>query len=108
DEQARIGHQRAAYGKHLLLTAREPRARIAAPLAQPGEQRIDALERPGRVRRSMAPAGRRDQVFFDAQVRENLPAFRHQADAGTGNTIARAARNVPAIQVYAAGPRLEQ
>ena len=52
DQQARIGHERAADREHLLLAARQLRAEIALALAQPREQRVHAIERPRLARPS--------------------------------------------------------
>src|SRR5258708_2825880 len=46
DQTVRVGHEPASDGKHLLLTARERSGALAAPLAQPREQRVDAFHIP--------------------------------------------------------------
>src|SRR6267143_4949646 len=46
DEHARIGHQGAPDGEHLLLAARELAAEVPAPLGELREEREYALERP--------------------------------------------------------------
>src|SRR5450631_2391505 len=45
-QQARVGHQRASDGKHLLLATRQIGPKVALPLLEPRKQFIDALERP--------------------------------------------------------------
>ena len=59
-QKARIAHQRAADGEHLLFAAGELIAAALAPAGEGGEEIIDARQRP--FAWSLAD----DEVFFDA------------------------------------------
>src|SRR5690606_22827261 len=119
---------------HLLFAAREPGAWVGAPFLQAGEQGIHAIERPSwgaqpgtefrasvMCRASLSPACgsapsettarhacRGQQVFFNAEVREDLPPFGYQADAGSGDLVAGMARRVLPVEMPAARLRAQQ
>ena len=78
DQQARVGHQRATDGEHLLLAARKLAAEVALPLRELREQRVHALERPRR--RARSPGRGRDEVLAHGEVGEDLPPFGHQPE----------------------------
>ena len=84
DQQARIGHQRAADRQHLLLAAGKLIAHAVIAFGQPGEQVIDLGERPICA---VAFDRRRQQIFAHGKVRKNLPAFRHQTDTALGDLV---------------------
>src|SRR5690348_3111194 len=65
----RIAHQRAGNRQHLLLTAGKIGSAVAAPLSQPGEHVVDALERPA-LRGSQAGD---NKVFLDIEAAEDAP-----------------------------------
>ena len=69
DQQARLGHQRAADRQHLLLAAGELRCPCSAPLGQAREQLEDALRRPGRRSPSCAVAPRERELRCSSTVR---------------------------------------
>src|SRR3954462_1786140 len=54
DQEARVGHERAADREHLLLAARELVTVVRLPLAELRKERENALERP----RTASPRGR--------------------------------------------------
>src|SRR5258708_24027286 len=93
DQQARIGHQRAADGEHLLLAAGELVAVVAMAGLELREERIYALERP-----RAAPPGGGDEVFADGEVGEDLAAFGHQADARLRDAVGGQAADPLAIK----------
>jgi hypothetical protein len=76
DEQARIGHQRASYRQHLLLSAGELDAHPVRQRLELRKKCVDAGQRPwfGAAARL---GGGSDQVFPHRQIGEDLPAFRH-------------------------------
>ena len=90
DQQFRIGHQRAADRQHLLLAAGQRHAHVAAALGEPRKQRVDFLDGPG-IGIAETVAGGGDEIFVHRQVRKDLAAFRHQADAEFCDLIRRQA-----------------
>src|SRR5258708_25666570 len=93
DQEARVGHQRAADGEHLLLAAGELVAVVAMAGLELREERIYALERP-----RAAPPGGGDEVFAGVEVGEYLAAFRHHADAPLRDAVGWQAADPPAIK----------
>ncbi len=98
DQQARVGHQRAADREHLLLAARELLAAVAEPLGQAREGREHAVERPARARPSAPAARRHHEVLAHREVREDAAAFRHVADAEPRDLLGRAPVDVAALR----------
>src|ERR1700683_2809805 len=78
DEQARIRHQRAADGEHLLLATRKQVRHAARACGEARKQRIDLLERPG-LRRVEPVGGGGDEIFSRREIGKHLAPFRHQA-----------------------------
>ena len=97
DQQFRVGHQRAADREHLLLAAGELVAHVAAALGEPRKQRMDFLQRPG-IGRIEAVGGGGDEIFAHGEVRENLPALGHEADAELGDAVGRQLAHLGAAQ----------
>jgi hypothetical protein len=85
---ARVAHQRAGDGQHLLLAARHLARPPAAHLGEIREDREQALRRPrlGAVGRYAAADL---EVLEHREVGEDAPVFRHVAEAGARDTIAR-------------------
>ena len=81
-QQARVEHQRAAHGQHLLLAARELRAQVGLALGQAREHLVHALGRP-RARGCARAAGARHgrQVLVHGERLEDVALLRHPADA---------------------------
>ena len=77
-QQARVRHQRARDGAHLLLAAGQRRRGQVPPLGQHRKQVVDALQRP---RAGAARLAADQQVLLDRQRGKQSPAFRHQCDA---------------------------
>ena len=77
-DQAGVGHERAAHRQHLLLPPREGRARRVRTLLQNREQLVDLLHRPGAL---AAHGCAQQQVLFHRQVGHNAPALRHHHHA---------------------------
>src|SRR5271165_2933384 len=67
-EKARAGAQDPGDRQHLLLAARELAAAARKPLAQVGEERIDAL---GAHAPGPGDLGRQEQVLFNGEARED-------------------------------------
>src|SRR5258708_4346970 len=93
DQQARIGHQRAPDGEHLLLAAGELVAVVAMAGLELREERLHAPERP-----RAAPPGGGDEVFADGGGGEDLAAFGHQADARLRDAVGGQAADPLAIK----------
>ncbi len=77
NEQARLCHQAAADGEHLLFAARERASQLPRPFAQPRKRYENAFEIFGCGSTLPAPVGAKLQVFADAHVGKNLAAFGH-------------------------------
>ena len=92
DQQPRIGHQRAADRQHLLLAAGELIAHAAAALGQRAETARRPAPASSRRRAATAVASRFSRTD---EIRENLPAFRHQPDAALRDAVRRRARGSP-------------
>ena len=80
-----------AIDKHLLLAPGQLPTTTGSSLGKPGEQVVDALQRP-RAR----PVGRHLQIFGYGEIGKNLAAFWNIADAERGDTERRQARGVAA------------
>lgn len=100
NEQAGIGQQGARNGQHLLLAPGKLAPHGAASLFQAGKQPI----RLGQVPRPRAP-GRGDEVFFDAEVRGNVPALWHQAYAQAADAVWRHAGDGLPLENHLPRPR---
>ena len=86
DQQARIGHQRATDGEHLLFAARERATELAHALAEAREQADHAIELP---RFAIGGACSCDEVFAHSQAGKDLSAFRHEAEAQFADNVWR-------------------
>src|SRR5678816_1822493 len=104
DQEARLGHERAADRQHLLLAARELVAHVRAPLVKTREQLEDAGDALGGRAPAPSPgvgavaggiAGRRPgarplegaQVLLDREVGEDLPALGHETQAAPRDPV---------------------
>src|SRR5438093_2191212 len=88
EQQTRIGHEAAADREHLLLAAREVRARLIASRGQRGEESVDALERP---RPAALAIGADLKIFLHRQARKDPPPFGHEHDALLDERVGRLA-----------------
>ena len=79
-------HQPAGDGQHLLLAAGEQARPARRPVAQPREPVEQALHL-GRVDRRPAPEGAEADVLDDGELREDLPALRHQDEPSAGDPV---------------------
>jgi hypothetical protein len=105
-QHARVGHERASDGRHLLLAARQGLGRRLAPLGEHGKQVIDAIERPVCV---VAPAVGADlEVLLYAERRKQPPPLRHQRDARAHYLCRGQPANGPAAEDDAFGRRRQQ
>ena len=102
DEEARIGHQGAADGQHLLFAAGEGAGALVRALGQDREHRGDAGERPW-VGAVQPVGGGGDEVFADGERGEDLAAFGDEADAETGDGFGCAASDVDVVEADGAG-----
>ena len=73
-----VADQRAGDRQHLLLAAGQVGAAAAAPLLEPREHLVDAVERP-LIRRRQAGE---NQVFLDIEATEDAAVFVHELHAG--------------------------
>ena len=80
-QHARVGHQRAADGEHLLLAARERAGGLFLALTEARKGLEHRIERP--LFRDLAACLARgdNEIFVDRQAGKNAPPLRHQADA---------------------------
>ncbi len=103
-QKLRLGHQRAADGQHLLLTARHAARHAVAALLQDREK----LENFG-TQRFEAFAGTadmsRDEVFLNGQALEDLSAFRAMGETHADYVFGAGAGDVPAVEADGAGGR---
>src|SRR4051812_32439316 len=88
-QQLRAGAQDAADGKHLLLAARELRARAVQPLLEVREQFVHLRNRHP-ARRDLR---RQQQVLLHVQAREDAALLRTERDAHAGDAIRWCFRN---------------
>ncbi len=93
NEQARVGHQRAADRQHLLLAAGEKIGHRAGALGEARKQRENLCERP-RIGGAVAVGGGGEKIFARGQIGKDLAAFRHQPDAELGDAIGRQAADL--------------
>ena len=100
EEHAGIGHQRATDRDHLLLAARERRARTAPPLAEDGEQRVDRIEAP---RSRPLLVGADDEVLLDAERGEEPPPLRHHRDSEIDDRRRGQRADGPAVEADGVG-----
>ena len=91
-QQARIGQQRPADRKHLLLAAGELGATVATALGQLREGLVDARDRPA----ALASSPRQPQMLVDRQRRPDASALRHVADAEIDNVVGRQPQEIDA------------
>src|SRR5712692_9352082 len=92
NQQRRLDDQRARDRELLLLAAREVAATAMSHLLQHGKQIVDV--RRNRARAVLPYAEPEAQIFLDRQLRKDVAALRHVADAET-----RAALSRPADQI---------
>ncbi len=104
DQQARVGHQRAADGKHLLLAARELLAAMRKPLGQARKGGHHAVEGPGAAAVD-ARALAHHEVLAHREVREDAAAFGHIADAQARHFLGRPAGHGAAVDLHFARGR---
>src|SRR5579862_9611932 len=78
-EQQEIGAgaQHACNRQHLLLAARQARARAACALLEIGKEGVDLVERDT----ALGETRRQEQVLGDVEAREDAALFRHVAEA---------------------------
>ena len=86
NQQARVGHQRASNGQHLLLTSRKIRAQVAGTLFQSREKSVNALQCPGVFLLESIVCGG-NQVFKYREVGEHLALLWYQAQAQARDAI---------------------
>ena len=96
-EETRIGHQRTADRRHLLLAAREQGRRRRAPLAEHREQFVDARESPGP---GPAAIGAELQVLLDGQAWKEPPSFGNHGNALTNHGMRGQRADRTAIEGY--------
>ncbi len=92
DQKARIGHQGATDGEHLLLAAGQQIGHAAGALGKPRKQRADFVVGP-RVTRAAAIGSGGDQIFPRRQIGEHLASFGNKPDAELGDAIGRQRAN---------------
>ena len=90
-QQLRIGHQRTGDGQHLLLTAGQLVAHVAAALGQPRKQIVHGLQCP-----AAGPGGDR-QVLLQRQRGEYLALLRDPAEAQPCAPVRGGAGDVAAL-----------
>ena len=93
-QNLRLAHQRAGDRQHLLLAAGKIGAAAGAPLLEPREHGIDALERPTLRRRQ---AGE-DEIFLDIEAAENAAIFVHELHAGLRDGVALFSGDLDAVE----------
>ena len=89
NQQSRIQQQCAPDRQHLLLAAGELPSTIELALLEAGKQLVDSLDGP-----RPAAFERHLEVFLDAEVGENAPAFGHVTDAEGCDAKGRRARGI--------------
>ena len=93
-DQIRRAHQAAPDGEHLLLAAGERAGRLPLAFGEHRKERKHALAivfaASARARQQSAHF----EIFGDRKRRENLPAFRHLADAEIADAMARPAGDI--------------
>ena len=99
-QEARVGHEPAADGQHLLLAPREVRARLAAALGQHREQLVDSREGPAA---RPAAVGADQQVLLDAQAGEDPAPLGHQHDAAVHQLVRGRPADRRAVEVDGGG-----
>src|SRR5690606_11503373 len=99
NEKPRIGGERAADGKHLLLAARKRAGILPAPRGERREEVVHGFRRPA------AGPRRGAHVFLYGQIGEAAPSLRHQADAASGDAVGSEPRDLAAGEPYRARPR---
>ena len=98
---ARIAHQGAGDGQHLLLAARHAPARPLAHAAEIGKQREQPVLGPGR--RAVARRLAADlEILHHRQLGEDAPLLRHIAQAEPGDAVGRQAVDAPAGEAHLA------
>ena len=87
-DDARIENQGAADREHLLFTARELVAEIAAAFVKPRKQLVDARLGP------WAGPGHGGEILLDGERFEDVALLRHPADAGKGALVRAQRRDI--------------
>ena len=82
DQQPRICHQRPPDSQHLLFAARQVTAGMVQSFAKPREQLQHGVQCPAQAAIDTRTV-EGIQILGNAEIGENLPAFRHQPDTGT-------------------------
>src|SRR5439155_20511218 len=98
---ARIAHERACHGEHLLLAAAHAPAGALAHFGQVRKQLEDPLFAPrwAAVRRAAADI----EVLAHAEVGENAAIFRHPAQAEPRDLEGLKAQELRAVEAHATG-----
>src|SRR5580692_4332932 len=108
-QHARIGHQRAADGEHLLLAAGEVTGELGAALGEAREHGEDGLLGPWRVAAAGVLGARGDhQVLAYGETLEYAAALRHQRHAARRDQFRRQARHRRAEHFDGAAARRQQ
>ena len=97
-QDARVRHQAAADGDHLLLPAGQRRARRVTSLPQHGKQPINRGEGPRSVK--VPAVGADQQIFLDRERRKQPAAFRHQSEAELDDLERRQRADIAAIETH--------
>src|SRR6185295_6972943 len=100
-DDLRIPYQGPCDRQHLLLATGEIATAALAPLLQPGEHRVDAVERPS-VRCGQAG---KDDVLLDIEATEDAAVFRDQLYASLRDTVWRLAGEVLSVENHLARAR---
>jgi hypothetical protein len=99
------GHEPAADRDHLLLAARQRPRELPLPLAEPREDREDALEPLALVRPRALRVAAEQQVVPHRHLGEELAPLRHLHDPALDDLHRRAAPERRAVERHRAGAR---
>src|ERR1700682_97767 len=97
-EQARVGHQPARDGQHLLLAARERPGQLPDALAQAGKEREPPLEVLLAVRARAARVSAHAQVLQHGHLGKDAAAFGHVDDAQLDHLVRRELRQIAPVE----------
>ena len=78
EQQLHVARERAADREHLLLAAGKRRALLLPALSEPGEEVVDAFDRPAVWRGDL----RQLDILLHGESRDDPPILRHQSDPG--------------------------
>src|SRR3954447_26587725 len=108
EEQLRPGHERAAHRDHLLLAAGERPRALRAPLEQPREELVDALE----VLLDAGAVGALERAHLEvlehAHAREEAPSLRRLRDSQLDDLVRGVADDRAALEADVAGAGMVQ